>query len=92
MLSLNWHWRLRAGQLAAVELEVGQPVGALAVAVDRIGQAALFPQPADQHLAAQLLDHLGNLARHAGRIAGVAIRVENEHAFVNVDSHDDHSS
>ncbi len=57
-------------QLVAVELEVGQPVGALAMAVDGIGQAAFLPQAAGEHFAAQLSDHLGNLARYACLIAG----------------------
>ena len=43
-------------QLRAGQAEIGQPVGSFAMRLDRVGQAALFPKPADEDFAAELLD------------------------------------
>ena len=74
---------LQFDQPRAVQAEVGQPVGAFALSLDGIGQAPLFPEAADEHLAAELLDHGGNLARHRFVIPPKTVGIENEHAFVD---------
>ena len=49
------------GQLAPIEPEVRKPVRALTVAVNGVCESTFVPKSAGQHLAAMLLDNLGNL-------------------------------
>src|SRR5689334_10096801 len=56
---------------------------------NRIGQAPLFPESANQHFTAELLNHFGNGARNTRRVAAIAIRVENEHPFISVSGQSD---
>ena len=72
------------GQLAAVDAEIGQPVGPLLVPVDRIGQLLLVPQSADEHFAAELADKIGNRAAKLPRILGIFVGIQDHHAFVDV--------
>jgi hypothetical protein len=54
------------------------------MSIDHVGQLLLGPHSAGQHFAAALFDHLGNFTAHTTRIAGVAIRIQDEHALVNI--------
>ena len=81
--SLISHCRVSSVSCERRQAEVHEPVGALALALDRVGQPALFPQPAHQQLAAGRFDQAFDLAGQAVAIAGEAVRVENEQPFVN---------
>ena len=78
------NWRRRPGQFQAVEAQIDQPIRALALSLDGIGQTPLFPKAADKDLAAGLLDQIGQLARNAVRIAAETVRVQDKHRFIDV--------
>src|SRR4051794_12866439 len=64
--------------------KINQPVRALALAIDRIREAAFFPQAADENLALTFLDHLFDFRRKPGALAREPVRIEDDHRFVNV--------
>ena len=84
IVSLISNWRRSPANCSGSRLKIDQPVRALALSLDGIGQAALFPEAADEDLAAGLLDQIGQLARNAVRIAAETGRVQDKHRFVDV--------
>ena len=78
---------IQVDQFTALQAEVREPVRTLALTVDLVRQATLFPKAASEDFAASLLGHGRDGARDSARIATEPVGIENEHRFVNVLCH-----